>query len=402
MTPPNPTRAGTYIRQPSGYRAFIPAPLPPNPALTWDDTSLNILLEAQTALARLDGITEFLPNPDLLVFMYIRAEAVLSSQIEGTQASLDDVLQAEANLKNPDSPSDVQEIINYIATLNHGLERIKTLPISLRLIREIHRTLMQGTRGGQRDPGEFRRSQNWVGAPGSTLSTARYVPPPVPDMMTALDNLEKFVHDESSSVPSLVRVGLIHAQFETIHPFLDGNGRLGRLLITFLLWHYRLLRVPLLYLSHHFKLNRIEYYDRLQAIRERGDWEGWTRFFLEGVRVVAEESANRVRAVLNLREADRALIAQRLGRRAVKALALHEHLLRQPYVTVRTVEQITGQAYSNANGLVMALVEIGLLEPTDQRERDRLFAYRKYLDLFTLEAADSQDQANSTQSTSTP
>ena len=223
-------------------------------------------------------------------------------------------------------------------------------------------------------------------------------------MMTALDNLEKFVHDESSSVPSLVRVGLIHAQFETIHPFLDGNGRLGRLLITFLLWHYRLLRVPLLYLSHHFKLNRIEYYDRLQAIRERGDWEGWTRFFLEGVRVVAEESANRVRAVLNLREADRALIAQRLGRRAVKALALHEHLLRQPYVTVRTVEQITGQAYSNANGLVMALVEIGLLEPTDQRERDRLFAYRKYLDLFTLEAADSQDRTedDSTQSTSTP
>ena len=378
------TRAGIYIRQPSGYSAFHPAPLPPTPAIQWDGVHLNALLEAQASLARLDGITQFLPNPDLLVFMYVRAEAVLSSQIEGTQASLDDVLQAEANLKNPDAPGDVDEVINYIAALNHGLQRIESLPLSLRLIRELHGVLMQDTRGSQRDPGEFRRSQNWIGPAGSTLQNARYVPPPVPEMMNALDNLEKFIHDEQSTVPPLVRIGLIHAQFETIHPFLDGNGRLGRLLITFLMYHYRLLRVPLLYLSYHFKLNRSEYYDRLQAVRERGDWEGWLRFFLEGVRSVADESALKARAVFELREANRQRITDGLGRRTAKALVLHEHLLRQPYVTARNVEEITSQAYSNANSLIAALVEQGILEPLVGRDRDRVFAYQKYLSLFRI------------------
>ena len=371
------TRAGRYVQQPSGYRAFYPASLPPDPAVEWDDINLNALLEAQTSLARLDGITQFLPNPDLLVFMYIRAEAVLSSQIEGTQASLDDVLQAEANLQNPDVPNDVDEIINYIAALNYGLQRLESLPISLRLIRELHDVLMRDTRGSQRDPGEFRRSQNWIGPTGSTLKNARYIPPPIPEMTNALDNLEKFIYNDQINIPPLVRIGLIHAQFETIHPFLDGNGRLGRLLITFLMYHYNLLRVPLLYLSYHFKLNRNEYYDRLQAVRERGDWEGWLRFFLEGVRFVADESALKARAVFELREADRQRISQHLGRRTAKALALHEHLLQQPYVTTKQVEKITNQAYSNANNLIAALVEQDILEPLAGRERDRLFAYQK-------------------------
>lgn len=292
---PNPTnRAGRYITQASGYRAFIPAPLPYLTALNLPEL-LPRLVAAQEAVARLDGIATTLPNTDLLVLMYIRAEAVLSSQIEGTQASLDDVLQAEANLQAVDGQGDVQEVINYIAALNYGLQRRIELPLSLRLIREIHFSLMQGVRGEHRDPGEFRRSQNWIGPAGATLQTARFVPPPVPDM---LDNLEKFIYDEQIGLPTLLKIGLLHAQFETVHPFLDSNGRTGRLLITLLLCHYGLLSQPLLYLSYYFKQHRTEYYDRLQAVRAGGDWEGWLNFFLDGVRVVAAESTEKTRAVL--------------------------------------------------------------------------------------------------------
>ncbi|WP_245587657.1 Fic family protein [Calidithermus chliarophilus] len=344
-----------------------------------------MLLEAQGALGQLKGTAERLPNPDLLVMMYIRAEAVLSSQIEGTQASLDDVLRAEANLANPDAPGDVQEVINYIEAMDYGLRRQEELPVSLRLIREIHGILMNGVRGSQRDPGEFRRSQNWIGPVGSTLQTARFVPPPVPEMLVALDNLERFIYEEDSRTPPLVKIGLIHAQFETIHPFLDGNGRLGRLLITLLMCHYGLLDAPLLYLSHFFKLNRSEYYDRLQAIRERGDWEGWLRFFLEGVRSVATESTQKTRDVLDLREQDRLRIGQELGRRTANALTLHEHLLRQPFVNVRRVQSLTGLSYSNANALVGELVRVGVLQPASEHARDRLFVYQRYLDIFRLE-----------------
>lgn len=378
-------RAGTFVPQRGGYRAFIPAKLPLAEPLGWDAPSLNVLLEAQGALGQLKGTAERLPNPDLLVMMYIRAEAVLSSQIEGTQASLDDVLRAEANLANPDAPGDVQEVINYVKAMDYGLRRQEELPVSLRLIREIHGILMNGVRGSQRDPGEFRRSQNWIGPVGSTLQTARFVPPPVPEMLVALDNLERFIYEEGSRTPPLVKIGLIHAQFETIHPFLDGNGRLGRLLITLLMCHYGLLDAPLLYLSHFFKLNRSEYYDRLQAIRERGDWEGWLRFFLEGVRSVATESAQKTRDVLDLREQDRLRIGQELGRRTANALTLHEHLLRQPFVNVRRVQSLTGLSYSNANALVGELVRTGVLQPANEHARDRLFVYQRYLDIFRLE-----------------
>ena len=396
MSNHNNNRAGRFIKQPSGYRAFHPAPLPPEGSVDLPGLLLP-LLEAGQAVGRLDGVATTLPNMDLLVLMYIRAEAVLSSQIEGTQASLDDVLRAEVNLQEPGDASDVEEVINYIAALNYGLERQSDLPLSLRLIRELHTELMTGVRGGQRDPGEFRRTQNWIGPAGATLQTARFVPPPVPEMHTALDNLEKFIYEDASGLPPLLKVGLIHAQFETIHPFLDGNGRTGRLLITLLLCHYGLLRLPLLYLSYYFKLHRTEYYDRLQAVREQGDWEGWLKFFLTGVRVVAEESTGKTREILALRESHRALLSSQFGRRAGKALVVLEHLYRQPYISVRVVEGLTDQTYASANTLVAELVSHGLLKPIGSRQRDRVFAYQPYLDVFQLalsaHAPDAPDEA---------
>ncbi|WP_424950318.1 Fic family protein [Deinococcus sp.] len=378
-------RAGRYIRQASGYRAFIPATLPPVPEVQTTDL-LRELLGAQEAVARLDGIATTLPNADLLVFMYIRAEAVLSSQIEGTQASLDDVLRAEADLRNADDPKDVQEVINYIAALDHGLKRRSELPLSLRLIREIHAELMQGVRGESKNPGEFRRSQNWIGPAGATLHTARFVPPPVPEMLSALDNLEHFIYEEDSGVPNLIKIGLLHAQFETIHPFLDGNGRTGRLLITLLLCHYGLLSQPLLYLSYYFKLHRTEYYDRLQAVRDRGDWEGWLRFYLEGVRVVALESTEKTRAVLRLRQHDREMLAS-LGTKSGRALRVVDHLYRFPYVSVRAVQRLGALSYNTASALVSDLVSVGLLVPLDDRQRDRVYYHRAYLGIFQIDPA---------------
>lgn len=377
------------MTQATGYRAFIPANLPP--------IDLNVagllhpLLAAQEAIARLDGMATTLPNVELLVFMYIRAEAVLSSQIEGTQASLDDVLRAEANFKEADDPQDVQEVINYISALHYGLERSIELPISLRLIREIHTQLMQGVRGDTRNPGEFRRIQNWIGPAGATLQTARFVPPPVPDMKDALDNLEKFIYEEQSDIPSLIKIGLLHAQFETIHPFLDGNGRTGRLLITLLLCHYNLLNQPLLYLSYYFKLNRTEYYDRLQAIRDQGDWEGWLRFYLQGIQIIAKESTEKTRAVLQQRELDRERINE-LGSKSGKALLVRDYLYRFPYINVKAVEQATELSYSAANSLINDLVRIGLIHPINNRQRDRVFYHREYFNIFQLSISSNLDQ----------
>ena len=238
-------RAGKYVKQVEGYRAFIPAPLPPQPPIVMDAELTRLLSEADHALGRLDGVTSILPNPDLFVSMYVRHEAVLSSQIEGTQSTLEDVLQFEIDAKGQEHPKDVEEVVNYVRSMNHGLKRLDSLPLSLRLIREIHEKLLQGVRGANRTPGEFRRSQNWIGPANCTLATATFVPPPVHDMQAALDNLEKFLHD-TTSYPALIHCGLAHAQFETIHPFLDGNGRVGRLLITFLLCQRGILKYPLL------------------------------------------------------------------------------------------------------------------------------------------------------------
>lgn len=265
-------RAGVYVRQPHGYRAFIPKPLPPNPPVKVSGSLQTLLSQADYALGRLDGAILTLPNPDLFVFMYVRKEAVLSSQIEGTQSSLQNLLAAEARLFDPDTPGDVNEVINYVRAMNYGLERLATLPVSVRLIKEIHAELMRGVRGGQLTPGELRTSQNWIGPAGCTLSEATFVPPPPHEVPQALADLERFLHTQDD-MPALIRVGLAHAQFETIHPFLDGNGRIGRLLITFLLTEKGPLAKPVLYLSHYFKRRRVEYYERLQAVRDLGDWE---------------------------------------------------------------------------------------------------------------------------------
>jgi Fic family protein len=375
-------RSGKYIQQPQGYRAFIPTGLPPEPPILIDPEMWMLLSQADRALGRLDGSIELLPNPDLFVFMYVRKEAVLSSQIEGTQASLIDVLEFEAQALEPGRPNDVAEVVNYVHAMNYGLERLRELPLSLRLIREIHERLLTGVRGSERSPGKFRRSQNWIGSPGvNGLANAMFVPPPPHEMKEALDNLEKFFHDKQP-MPLLIRVGLIHAQFETIHPFLDGNGRIGRLLITFLLCEKGILKLPLLYLSYFFKRHRSEYYDRLQAIRDNGDWEGWLKFFLRGIHEVAKEATETARKIVNLRESHRTLIAEKLGRGASKALLVLEVLYFRPIISVHKVMEATKLTYANANRLVRDLCNLGLLLELTGQKRNRRFSYEPYLSLF--------------------
>lgn len=372
-------RAGVLRRQPGGFDAFIPEPFPPTD-LELDPLG-DLLERATLSLGRLVGSAEILPDPELFVFMYVRREAVLSSQIEGTEASLVDLLEYEAQAEQAERRVDVREIANYIDALRFGLDRVDELPFSLRLIREIHERLMTGVRGGDptKTPGEFRRSQNWIGGPSP--ATARFVPPPVDPMMTSLHELEDFFH-EDSRLPILIRVGLAHAHFETIHPFLDGNGRVGRLLITFLLAHEKILREPILYLSIFFKRNRQEYYDRLQAIREKGDWEGWLAFFLEGVAVVSDEATHTARRIVNLREEARTEISQKLGRRAGSGLILLEDLFRNPIVNVKRVGEVTELSQPAANALTKALEEIGILRETTGRKTYRMFAFHRYLNLF--------------------
>jgi len=399
-------RAGTYVKQATGYQAFIPAPLPPDPPVEIDPELGRLMSEADRALGRLDGVATVLPNPDLFVSMYVRQEAVLSSQIEGTQSTLEDVLQFEVDSKGREFPKDIQEVVNYVGAMNYGLERLKTLPLSLRLIREIHGKLLEGVRGSHRTPGEFRTSQNWIGPSGCTINTATFVPPPAHEMNEALDRMEKFLHDDS--LPLLVQCGLAHAQFETIHPFLDGNGRVGRLLITFLLCHRQALARPLLYLSHYLKQRRAEYYDRLMAIRTDGAWEGWLKFFVRGILEVSREATETARNIVRLREDHRRLLSERLlaekpattvpdslqsrrqsARRSREEAAatpydllLLEYLFEQPIVTIRMVEQRLNCVFVTANKVVNRFVKLGLLEEVTGYQRNRRFRYAPYLALF--------------------
>lgn len=369
-------RAGQHVKQPTGYSAFIPSPLPPDPPVQMDDELTRLLSDADRALGRLDGVASVLPNPNLFVAMYVRQEAVLSSQIEGTQSTLEDVLQFEAAARGQDIPRDVEEVVNYVRAMNYGLERVKELPLSLRLIREIHAELLKGVRGGHRTPGEFRTSQNWIGPESCTLTTATFVPPPVREMHQALDTLEEFLHD--ASLPVLIHCGLAQAQFETIHPFLDGNGRVGRLLITFLLCQRAVLQRPLLYLSHYLKRCRAEYYDRLMAIRNDGDWEGWLKFFLRGVHEVSLQATDTSRAIIELRERHR----QKLGSNAL-GVQLLEYLFEQPLVTVRMVEKQLQCSFATANKLVGQFDRLGLLKQVSPwKSRNRRFRYDPYIALF--------------------
>jgi Fic family protein len=377
------------IRQPEGYRAFIPAPLPPDPALAFDAQLATVLAKAGTALGRLDGVAATLPNPELFVAMYVRREAVMSSQIEGTQSTLDDVLAFEIDAGRRSSlPDDIEEVVNYIGAMNYGLTRLDSLPLSLRLLREIHERLIAGTRGGNKSPGEFRTSQNWIG--GRTLAEATFIPPPPHEMRAALGNLERFLHDAGGLDPLIV-CALAHAQFETIHPFLDGNGRIGRLLITFLLCHERVLQRPVLYLSHYLKQHRASYYDRLMAIRFAGDWEGWLRFFLTGVAEVAREAEQTARHIVQLREEIRGR-AQASGM-SNSAFRLLDYLFKRPLINVNAAKDHLEVSYVAANGLIRELCELQVLSETTGNYRNRVFRFGPYLDLFADVAAPDEEMA---------
>jgi Fic family protein len=373
------------VTQPGGYQAFVPAPLPPKPALALDGDLLELLSAADQSLGRLDGVVKVIPDPDFFVAMYVRREAVLSSQIEGTQSTLEDLLEVELEqIANP-RDTDVGDIVNYVAAMNYGFERLGELPMSLRLIREIHGILLQDGRGGHAKPGEFRRTQNWIGPAGAGLNAATFVPPPPHEMQTALSDFESFLHSERP-IPLLVQAGLAHAQFETIHPFLDGNGRVGRLLITFLLVRAGALSRPLLYLSYYLKLHRTEYYDRLMAVRLRGDWEGWLRFLLAGVARTADEAALMAERIFGLRERHRALVIEQTGTNGLKLLSM---LFQRPLVNVTVASREIEVGFPTANRLIARFEELGLLREVTGRRRSRLFRYEPYLKMF--DAAERRD-----------
>ena len=374
-------KSGAYVLQPTGYRAFIPDPLPPVPPIAINDSMSTALSRADRALGRLDGSIETLPHPDLFLSMFVRKEAVLSSQIEGTQASLSDVIKAEAAVIDRARPSDVREVQNYMVALNQGVALLKDLPISTRLISMLHANLMADVRGMHQRPGEIRESQNWIGPSGCTLSNALFVPPPPGEVNRLLGQLEKFIHDESP-LPLLVRIGMAHGQFETIHPFLDGNGRVGRLLITLFLVEKTILRNPVLYLSYYFKKHRTEYYERLQGLRDQGDWEGWIMFFLDGVASVANLAAETAHKVLRLREDDRQTIIERFERAAATPLKVLDELYMLPVAVPSRLARTHGVSYPTANTIVQQLEAANIVEEITGKKRNRVYVYRKYMKLF--------------------
>jgi Fic family protein len=373
-------RGGFYVRQPTGYSAFSPQPLPPDPAVAMSQELLQELSRADRCLARLDGASDMLPDPDAFVAAYVRKEALLSSQIEGTQASISELLSAEAESARTGS-LDIGEVYGYLRALNFGLSRLGELPVSLRLIREIHAELLAEGRGSEKTPGQFRTSQNWIGPSGSSLANARFVPPPPSELMTHLGAWESFIHDPAP-MPELIKVGLIHAQFETIHPFLDGNGRVGRLLITFLLCQMKILRRPLLYLSHYFKVHRTEYYDRLQATRDKGDWEGWTLFFLRGVAEVAQDATELSRRIISLREEQRGRLMERGSRTRLDSLKALELFYSKPHMQTTALSEALGCSFVTAQRAIADLVSLGLVQEITGRRRSRIYANREYVDLL--------------------
>ena len=375
------TRAGRYVEQDGGYQAFIPAPLPPHPPIRLEGDLQALLSEADVALGRLDGSIQTLPNPYLFVTMYVRKEAVLSSQIEGTQSSLVDVLAAEAKALSPDRPQDFDEVLNYVGAMQLGLELLRDRPRFLDILRQTHARLLAGARGHKLSPGEWRRTLVWIGPPGSRPREATFIPPPPQEVPGALRELERFLSEERT-LPLLVRVGLAHAQLETIHPFRDGNGRIGRLLITLMLCEREVLAKPVLYLSHYFKRHRQQYYDRLQAVRDHGDWESWLAFFLRGVVEVGGQATRTARDILSLRERHRQIITANFGGAAGNGHRVLEILFERPFITVPAVRDLLGTGYAAANNLVTRFVQSGILKEFTGQKRNRIFQYADYINLF--------------------
>ncbi len=371
--------------QATGYLAYLPAPLPPEPPVELSPETIGLLSRADQALGKLDGIAALLPNPNLFVGMYVRKEALLSSQIEGIDSTLDEVIRFEEGQDAPEGKRlrDTEEVVNYVRALNYGIRRLAELPLCLRLIREIHAELMRGVRGEGKAPGEFRVTQNWIGPQGASLANATFVPPPVPEMTTALNNVETFLHERNehparAHYPVIIECALIHAQFETIHPFLDGNGRLGRLLIALLLHERRVLSQPLLYLSLYLKGNRLEYYDRLTAVRKNGDWEGWTQFFLKGIEQTAQEALETAKKIISFRE-QAIRTASSLGSTEAKLL---EFLFGHPLTDIQTAQKHLEVSYNTSAGAIAKLANANLVREITGKQRNRIFRFTAYLELF--------------------
>ena len=373
-------QTGKYLIQPGGYKAFIPVALPPIKTIKYSEKLRNILSEADRALSRLDGVVNVLPNSDLFIAMYVKKEALLSSQIEGTQASLEGVLRFEANLEPEEDINEVKEVINYIKALNYGIARLSELPISNRLIKEIHKILIQGTRGTSKIPGEFRKMQNWIGLPGAALSDAIFVPPPPEKVPELMSELEKFIH-QKDEIPPLIKIALIHAQFETIHPFLDGNGRVGRLLITFYLYCKKILSHPLLYLSVYLKKNRSRYYDLLMEIREQDRWEEWLKFFLEGIKEVSEEAIILAKEIIILKEKLlKTLFLNKIS--SIYAVEFLNLLFIKPIITSTDIVKNLNTSKETANQLIKKFEKINIIREISGKKRYKKYIFLDYINII--------------------
>lgn len=374
-------KAGKFVSQPQGYKAFIPEQMTHKPSIKFDEELLNLLSQADRAIARLDGIVTVLPNPEIFIAMYVKKEAVLSSQIEGTQASLEGVLEFEANLLPKDNIEDIKEVVNYVNAMNYGIERIKTLPMSLRLIKEIHKILLlEKTRGSTKNPGEFRTVQNWIGPSGASLSEAIFVPPPPNMVVDLMSDLEKFIH-QKDNIPPLIKISLIHYQFETIHPFLDGNGRMGRLLITLYLFWKGLLSKPLLYLSFYLKKNREEYYDLLMKVRQDGLWGDWMKFFLNGVYETSQESATTAKEIIKLKDQ----FIEKLYENSISsifAVKLLEILFASPLIESKDVVSKLNINKDTANELIKSFERIGILQEITGKQRYKKYIFKDYVNII--------------------
>jgi Fic family protein len=373
-------RAGIYKKNLSGeiaYKSFMPSALPPNPPIELNKEIVDLLVKANKQLALLEGISSRIPNIHLFISMYVRKEALMSSQIEGTQATLEDVLDPmlEENTNRP-----VGDVVNYIKATDYAINRLKELPLCNRLIKEAHEVLLSGVRGQNKSPGEFRHSQNWIGAAGCNLQNARYIPPSVEDMIQSMSDLEKYINGDDE-LDILIRAGLIHYQFETIHPFLDGNGRIGRLLITLFLMEKKVLSTPALYISYFLKKNRIEYYDRMNEVRLKGNYEQWIKFFLEAVYESSKDSVKTIDNLTSLHD-KYYLKIESLGRRAKNAIRVFEYLESNPIIEIQQTAKELHIAFNTMSSIVKDLINIGVLEQTSTQSRNRTFVYKEYLEIL--------------------
>jgi len=371
-------RSGEYVSNLSGeaaYKSFRPSPLPPE--IEMDAEMIELLTSATKSLSALDTMSTYIPNMNLFVSMYVRKEALLSSQIEGTQATLEDVLDP---MVEKNANQNVADVINYIKATEYALERIKTLPLCSRLIKETHEVLLGGVRGEEKNPGEFRISQNWIGAQGSSLKNARYIPPNVEDMTVAISDLEKYINSDDS-LDVLIQAALIHYQFETIHPFLDGNGRVGRLLITLFLMEKKALNSPSLYISYYLKKNRIEYYDRMSEVRNKDNYEQWIKFFLRAIAESSDEAVDTIKKLSDLHNKNVELISN-MGKASKNVQIIFDYLEKNPIIDTRKTSEELGISYSTVSRVIAKLEECGILKQTDNASRNRVFAYEDYLEIL--------------------